>query len=281
MRLCTTVISLFCACNLTLTPATHAQSTEASVKSRLMNKPLYLRGCWSNNKLHFDSLGQRIGTSRPVPFTLCGFDLKYVRAKRDKLILEGERVGLELADGNQKRVTLQVGTLGDSSSESIHIEVNASPNSDYDQALDAIFIEDLAALVPSLPFYWQNYAHKNFLPAAKVTATATPSTTPQAQAHGISGNIKPPRPLRAPDPDWSNIYTRALNYGGTVLINLQVNADGTVTRLSIVRALGMGLDESALAAVQKYVFEPATQNGQPIPIELNIAVNFPTFRSAP
>jgi TonB family protein len=274
MRLRTTVLLLFCAFSLILTPTTYAQSIEANVKSRLMKKPVFLRGCWSNNKLHFDATGQLIGTSRPFPFTLCGFDLKYVRAKQDKLILEGDRVGIELADGNQKRVTLKVGTLGDYSVESVHIEVDASPNNDYGPALDAIFIEDIAALLPSLPSYWQSYAQKNFLPGAKATSPATPSAQ-RAQVVHAGSNIKPPKLLRAPDPDWSNIYTRALNYGGTVLINLQVNADGSVTHLSIVHALGMGLDESALASVQKYVFEPATQDGKPFPAELNIAINFP------
>ncbi len=36
----------------------------------------------------------------------------------------------------------------------------------------------------------------------------------------------------------------------------------------------MGLDENAIAAVQKYRFKPAMQNGHPVAVYLGIAVDF-------
>ena len=104
----------------------HAQSTEAELKARLKNKPLYLRGFWRDDTLHFDSTGQIIGGSPgPLAFTLSGFDLKSIRLQPNKLILEGQRVGIELAHDKQKRVPLKVGDPRHSEDELIHIEIDA------------------------------------------------------------------------------------------------------------------------------------------------------------
>jgi protein TonB len=50
--------------------------------------------------------------------------------------------------------------------------------------------------------------------------------------------------------------------------------DGIPTHIRIVRATGLGLDELAVAAVSQYVFEPASEFGTPVEIELNVEVNF-------
>ena len=98
---------VLCSCGI---PSTlQAQSTEADLNARLMDKPLYLRGRWSNDNLHFDSVGQLKGKSDPVTFILCGFELKSLRIKQDKLILEGRRIGLELSTHKEVRVPLNVG----------------------------------------------------------------------------------------------------------------------------------------------------------------------------
>jgi protein TonB len=41
--------------------------------------------------------------------------------------------------------------------------------------------------------------------------------------------------------------------------------------------VGMGLDERALEAVREYKFKPAMENGKPVPVQLNIEVNFKIF----
>jgi TonB family protein len=258
------LIFLFC-----LPIALPAQTTEADLKSRLMGRPLYLRGFWRDNKLHFDSTGHLLGSSAPLTFTLSGFDLKSAQIKPDKLILWGERVGLEFSGNKQTRVP-----LGDS----IHIEIDAIPNGDYGPALDAIFVDGLAALVPSLPSYWKTYAVKNFLPAIDATSPAASTTLPtqNGKPARIGGKITAPRVLSQVEPPLSS-SARALKYSGTVLINLWVETTGKPSHLSVVRPAGLGLDEGALASVVQYVFQPAMQDGKPVLVELNIEVNFQVF----
>jgi TonB family protein len=242
----------------------HAKSTEADLNARLKNKPLYLRGCWNNDNLHFDYDGKLVSKAGRVTITLCGFDLNQVHLDGNKLVLKGVRVGLVLADDKQKRVELE---------EPMHIEIDAPSSGDYAPALDAIFADNPADMVPLLPFYWQRYAQKSFLPpqaASTVQTLKLPTDTPPKH---IGGRVQPPRLLRGVEPDFT-MAARASKYGGKVLVNLWIEPDGSISHLSLVRPIGMGLDESALAAVQKYQFAPATQDGNPIRVELNLEVNF-------
>jgi TonB family protein len=44
--------------------------------------------------------------------------------------------------------------------------------------------------------------------------------------------------------------------------------------LKVQRALGKGLDENALAAVQQWRFQPATKDGNPVAVFLTAEVSF-------
>jgi TonB family protein len=271
-------------CSCGFPSALQAQSTEADLNARLMDKSLYLRGCWRDDNLHFDLAGQLEGKSDPVTFTLCGFELKSLQVKQDKLILEGRRIGLELGDHKQLRVPLNIGKPGHPEDESMRIEIAASPSGDYSPALDSIFAKDLAELIPSMPSYWQPYALKNFTASDSATTPDTPLTNPPQQPAGspdtkprrIGGAVEPPKLLHSKEPEFSNA-ARGLKYSGTVLINLWVKPDGTVSHLSLVWPIGLGLDERALAAVQKYTFSPAKMNDNPVLVELNVEIKFQIF----
>jgi protein TonB len=41
----------------------------------------------------------------------------------------------------------------------------------------------------------------------------------------------------------------------------------------------MGLDENAMEALKNWRFEPATRNGQPVAVEMNIEVSFNLYAS--
>jgi TonB family protein len=44
--------------------------------------------------------------------------------------------------------------------------------------------------------------------------------------------------------------------------------------MHIVRSLGMGLDEKAMDAVKKWRFKPGMRGTQPVPVQVNVEVNF-------
>ena len=89
---------------------------------------------------------------------------------------------------------------------------------------------------------------------------------------GKSG-VTAPRPIYDPDPEYSDAARKA-KFQGSVLLWLVVGSNGRPRDLRVQRSLGMGLDEKALAAVSQWRFQPATLNGQPVAVQINVEVSF-------
>jgi len=66
-----------------------------------------------------------------------------------------------------------------------------------------------------------------------------------------------------PQPAYTN-EARSLKLEGEVLLEVMFTADGTLHVNRVVRGLGHGLDEAAVAAANKMRFKPALRMGQPI-----------------
>jgi len=170
----------------------------------------------------------------------------------------------------------------------LRIEIAAPSGTDFGPVLDAIFAESPVDLVPSMPAPWQEYARSHFLPAdtappSTSTSSAVPasdgSTSTQDQSavpFVMGGSISTPQLLHSKEPKFNKaIHTR--EHSGDVLIGLTVQKDGLPSDVHILRPTGLGLDESAVDAVQHYVFKPAMRNGSPVPVKLNVEVNFQIF----
>ncbi len=61
---------------------------------------------------------------------------------------------------------------------------------------------------------------------------------------------------------------------GTVVLRIIVGADGTPRDLRVIKGLGLGLDENAIAAVSKWRFTPGTKGGEAVEVQAQIEVNF-------
>jgi TonB family protein len=53
-----------------------------------------------------------------------------------------------------------------------------------------------------------------------------------------------------------------------------VDANGLPQDIKVQRSLGMGLDEEAIKAVKRWRFQPAMKDGKPVPVMINVQVNF-------
>jgi TonB family protein len=89
----------------------------------------------------------------------------------------------------------------------------------------------------------------------------------------VGGGVSAPKALYAPDPEYSE-EARKAKYQGTVVLWMVISADGHPLQIRVQRALGMGLDEKAIEAVKQWKFEPARLNGQAVPVQINVEVNF-------
>jgi TonB family protein len=57
-------------------------------------------------------------------------------------------------------------------------------------------------------------------------------------------------------------------------LNIIVDAEGRVEKPRVVRALRLGLDESAIETVRTWKFAPATREGQPVSVALHVEVDY-------
>jgi protein TonB len=92
----------------------------------------------------------------------------------------------------------------------------------------------------------------------------------------VGGGVSAPIEIYRVDPEFSE-EARKAKLTGDVMLNLWVDSKGRVTHVSVLKGLGMGLDEKAIEAVKQFRFKPAMENGKPVTVELNIDVNFQIF----
>ncbi len=64
---------------------------------------------------------------------------------------------------------------------------------------------------------------------------------------------------------------------GIVLVNFVVDSKGLPQNVHVLKGVGHGLDAKAVEAVKQYKFRPAMESGQPVPVPLNVEVNFQVF----
>jgi TonB family protein len=85
-----------------------------------------------------------------------------------------------------------------------------------------------------------------------------------------------PKPVSYTRPMYTD-EARRRGIEGVVTVEATFDVDGTFKILRVVKGLGYGLDESAQAAVKKWRFAPAYQNGQRVSVVTQIDVNFSLF----
>jgi TonB family protein len=85
--------------------------------------------------------------------------------------------------------------------------------------------------------------------------------------------IEPPRLLREVKAQYTE-DARRRGLVGAVILEIVINASGTVTDVSVRRGLGAGLDERAVEAVRQWKFSPARRQGQPVDVIVEVAVEF-------
>jgi TonB family protein len=89
----------------------------------------------------------------------------------------------------------------------------------------------------------------------------------------IGGGVSQPVPIYRPDPDYSE-EARKAKYQGTVILAIVVDEKGNPRDIRVVKPLGLGLDQKAIEAVDKWRFRPGMKDGHPVKVMAQIEVNF-------
>jgi protein TonB len=92
-------------------------------------------------------------------------------------------------------------------------------------------------------------------------------------AYKPGGGVTVPVAIVRPEPEYSE-EARKAKWSGAVTVSLIVDANGMPTDIHVVKTLGLGLDQKAIEAIQKWRFKPGTKDGKPVPVFATIEVNF-------
>jgi protein TonB len=114
-----------------------------------------------------------------------------------------------------------------------------------------------------------------------VAAPPPPATPPAEKAMEVAP-VTPPRfdaaYLQNPAPAYPNM-SRRLREIGTVQLRVRVSAAGEPLEIQMTKSSGYGrLDDSALAAVKKWKFQPATRGGDAVEAWVLVPVEFSLTR---
>jgi periplasmic protein TonB len=92
-------------------------------------------------------------------------------------------------------------------------------------------------------------------------------------AYRIGGGVSPPSVIQKVEPEYSE-EARKAKFQGTVILFVVVDEKGNPRDLKVIRPLGLGLDQKAIEAVEKWKFRPGMKDGKPVAVQATIEVNF-------
>ena len=113
-------------------------------------------------------------------------------------------------------------------------------------------------------------AHEHAL--ERVVRTAAPVAAALA-SDGCDEPPAKPKPSSIPQPAYTD-EAQAAAIEGKVRVQLTVDETGKVIDVKLIQGLGHGLDEAALQAARRALFEPALRCGRPTRATFTIAMRF-------
>jgi protein TonB len=95
----------------------------------------------------------------------------------------------------------------------------------------------------------------------------------QIYAEKPAPQITPPRILERAEPEYTEqAHTQRVE--GSVRLGAQVDVDGRLTDIRVTKKLGYGLDVKAIECVQRWRFQPAMRNSEPVAVRVVLEINF-------
>jgi len=246
-----------------------------------------LRQPFIRDTQQYDSLGHTLMTSTLGPWTVYGrIELRKIRVQSNRLVVEGRRIGMEFSDRSR---TLVPSKLDDK----VKLEISlVQPLNSVDQARDVfshIFAFTKDDFLAALPVLWRQYLNDNlesytddgrqlvFKPYKPPRPADNQKPQPPANdVYYVGKDVTAPRARLTPDPDYS-VAARAAKFQATLVVDVIVDKAGEVRSISLTKPGGMGLDEETVRTVQRWRFEPARRNGEPVAVEVSVEVTFQLY----
>jgi TonB family protein len=241
------------------------------INAQYQNKTLMLRNFYAGNDLKYDQNGVLQDSVNAGPWSLAAIELKTLNLTEHGVDISANRLGTVYEAGKVRLI--KIGNM--------KIQVSGSDLRTDKNAVDSIFAkifvdpahEQLDALVPEI---WKYYLAGNDL-QSRLTAWRSSlqktAVQPTSARDSAPKTISAPQAIHDPDPNYTK-EAKSHSIQGRSLLTTVIDAAGTPTQIAILDPLGMGLDEEAVAALQRWRFQPAMLNGKGIAVEIRVAIEF-------
>jgi TonB family protein len=241
---------------------------EGELRSSLEKQTVLVRHFYEGSLLRYDKDAHVVGAPEGS-WTVTGYiEIQRVRITDGVIIMEARRLA---AIYDQKQRNMRLARYG----EPVVIKVPTENDADAQKKLKQVFVtvnEDQVALVPS---YWRHYAETHEIIDLKTPfkRPADQDIEPNNGVYRVGGSVSPPKPLKMPEPRFTQ-FARKFQIQGNTALTLVVDENGEPQDISIAKPLGAGLDEAAVEAVKQWRFEPARKNGQPVKVRILVETNY-------
>lgn len=257
---------------------------QTALTSKYEHTVLILRHPVDRNHQKYSANGALLSGGKNAPWTVAGaIEISKVLVTPKMLRIEGKQ---EMLAFDEKQKTM-LPFKKDRRSAKLEILLD-NPLHSADEAetiIHRIFAMNDAELIDCMPGYWRSFLVKQAQAKQQTTSAppslpveidltkGTPSQDPNKVYHVNGKSVTAPKPVFTAAPRFSEEAKHA-RFQGTVVLSAIVDSTGKVTRPQIVRPLGLGLDEKAIEAVQTWQFQPATREGKPVAVEMDIEISF-------
>jgi hypothetical protein len=134
------------------------------------------------------------------------------------------------------------------------------------EAVDTVLAPNLDdRMVAAMPTFWKLYYQ-----AAAAQSDYRPSDPSVLRQNSVDEKAKI---LTAFEPP-SNDYAQACGIVGMALYHVVIGVDGKPQEIVVGRPIGFGLDENAADSIRKASFAAAIKDGKPVPVMLDVVVQF-------
>jgi TonB family protein len=260
------IVSQCCDVHLIAQALSPTEITEQAAP-RLKGKILALRHLTPNSTIKYDEAGTILGKAIGGDWTLhSDLEVTSILHKDQTLYITGNRLSLSFeAWKSGSRTPWYLPT-----SEEIEIQIKTSKSStfDLDKQLQKAFLTRREDLPENLPPYWER-----FLRCESLAAADCPHKRPQAAEISSGGKVNEPNLKKMKQPSYSSA-ARNRRLEGQVQLLAVVDKTGRVSYVEVIQPLGLGLEERAVEAVRKWIFEPGTIDGLPGAVSIRVMVNF-------
>jgi TonB family protein len=267
---------LFLAVLLVQAAATaHADSLKDALNQKYKDRVLALRKPFAHGDQKYNSAGQLLNARSADPWLLYGaFQVEKLDLSKDTLRFEGPRVALRHAKTTD---STYITKLDKSAKVEIHLDHPLNSPEEAQELMDRVFFPEGEVTPHAAPEFRRaddNTPADQIFHVSKHASHPPGDNAPEAaDDRDKEGIVLPPRPTYTPEPGYSP-QARNAKYQGTVVLQIVIDKAGKISRVRLERALGMGLDENAMEEVKRWRFNPATRNGQPVAVTMNIEVSF-------